>query len=79
MKLNLVNDKGESLIQKDKLASKEYHFFKFESEMKKVQISWKNVFTLAKAIGDMEKLDFEPNWTLVDIDNHLKGNPHISS
>ena len=78
MKLNLINEKEESLIQKNKIAQKEYHFFKFESEMKKIQISWKNVFTLANAIGNMEKLDFEPNWTLVDIDNHLKGNPHIT-
>ena len=75
MKLNLINEREESLIQQNRITSKEYHFFKFESEMKKVQISWKNIFTLASEIGNMEKLDFEPNWTLVDIDNHLKGNP----
>ncbi len=78
MKLNITNDLGESLIKPEKLKQREYHFFKFETEIKKIEVSWKNIMSMAKAIGDMEKLDFEPNWVLVDIDNHLKGNPHIS-
>ncbi len=70
-KLNLVEPSGQKLILPGNTRDEEVHFVKFEGIYPDFEISRQN---MGRPIGDAYEFK---DWTIVDIDNYLKGNSHI--
>ncbi len=76
LKLNPIGHDDQSYLSD--LESAEIHFVKLKTDVEKLDITFRQILKLFRIFPNLYTLDFEPNWVLVDIDNHLKGNPHIS-
>lgn len=74
LKLNLVADStSDKLVPANKHAEDEIHFVKFEGFYPTFELSPENLMKGANALSTKEFRD----WTIVDFDNFLNGNPHL--
>lgn len=59
---------------------KEVHFLKIEAEVEKFELGLQAITKLFQRVRNkefgMSSLNFQ-DWTIIDFDNCLKGNPHI--
>lgn len=69
-KLNLFSKTGDKLISNKDAKDEEVHFVKFEGMYPEFELS---PDALRKSMQNFAFSD----WTIVDFDNFLKGNPHI--
>ncbi|CDW71076.1 UNKNOWN [Stylonychia lemnae] len=69
-KLNLISKEGNKLISNDQAIDEEIHFVKFEGQYPEFELNAQN---LRKSLEDFNFQD----WSIVDFDDFLKGNPHI--
>ncbi len=76
LKLNLIDKDGLSLIPSNEIMQDEVHFLRFESVVNEYTISFKTIWQLLKEMKNRPPLQFS-NWTITDLDDFLKGNPHI--
>ena len=75
LKLNLIEPDGKSLIPENKTEKDEVHFLKFEANLQTLDVSLGQIFRLLREFLGEPNFEFK-DWTITDIDNHLKGNPH---
>ena len=76
LKLNLIDNDGNSMISKNDIDTKETHFMVVESITDRYELNWR----VLKKVFDRFRnpsLNFE-EWVLVDFDNNLKGNPIVT-
>ena len=69
-KLNLFSKDGSKLISNDAMRDEEVHYVKFEGAYPEFEFSPES---LKKSLSTFNFKD----WTIVDFDNYLQGNPHI--
>eukprot|EP00347_Sterkiella_histriomuscorum_P020533 403337441 len=69
-KLNILNENNDKLISNDKARDDELHFVKFEGAYPEFEFS---PDSMKKSLTTFNFRD----WTIVDFDNKLLGNPHI--
>ena len=75
LKLNLIDTQGRSFIPESEWTDDEIHYLKFESLVQNFDVSIRQVLKLLKTFIREPELEFQ-EWTIIDLDNHLKGNPH---
>ncbi len=74
MKLKLVNNQNTGKqIEANNALEDEIHFVKFEGFYPTFELSPENMMKGANALATKEFKD----WTIVDFDDFLKGNPHL--
>jgi hypothetical protein len=74
LKLNLASENSsDKLVPANKQMEDEIHFVKFEGFYPTFELSPENLMKGANALSTKEFRD----WTIVDFDNYLKGNPHL--
>lgn len=81
LKLNLINHKDESMLSEKQRNDKEFHFLYIESEILKLEFDFRNPLNFLNAkqpnLEELSGLESFGNWTLIDFDNCLEGNPHV--
>jgi hypothetical protein len=75
LKLNLVaaDSTSDKLVPANKHSEDEIHFVKFEGFYPTFELSPENLMKGANALSTKKFRD----WTIVDFDNFLNGNPHL--
>ena len=76
LKLNLIDNDGNSMISKNDIDTKETHFMVVESITDRYELNWRVLKKVFERFRN-PSLNFE-EWVLVDFDNNLKGNPIIT-
>ena len=78
IKLNMINNEGESLIQLDNVLekkSKEVHYIQLEGTQLSYPLSWSMIWQMFK---QSRKSHLEVrDWIITDFDHNLLGNPLI--
>lgn len=72
-KLNVCDGSMNKLVTQGKENEDEVHFAKFEGFYPTFELSPENLMKGGAGLGSIEFRD----WTIVDFDNFLKGNPHL--
>lgn len=69
-KLNLIDKNGDKIISSSNEKDYEVHFLRFEGLYPNFEFT---PSTMMSKMRDFDILD----WTITDVDDFLKGNPHI--
>ena len=80
LKLNVIHtESGEPFVKEERrLMKPEVHFLTMEGNLGTVNTG--SITDMVKDVRSFSNIDTEApitNWTIVDFDNHLNGNPHI--
>ena len=78
MKLNLIDADGNHLIRKEDREDVEVHHMRFECVTRTLTIDYTMFTNIAKMLfKKSDSIEFN-DWTLVDLDDSLKGNMPIA-
>lgn len=81
MQLDLIDSQGNSLLSKEEKTESVNHYLRFETNFMNQKATFTNAFKaiFSRLFRIIPKEAGMKDWTIVDTDDFLGGNPHIDN